>query len=229
MITLSFLVSLVSLALAGWMAVVVARIRREERDRSDARVAALTNMAEADFLPEPEPLPLSTATPVESAPGLFVDPTPVSPWGARLAIGGAMALALLVVLATAWLRAPSSGPAPAGSAVAATTPLELLALDHQQDGGSLTVSGRVRNPRGAQPVSSLVATVFLFGPDGAFMTSGRSPLEVPALDQGGESAFVVSIPVNGAVARYRVSFRDGTGHAVAHVDRRHAGSLARNE
>ena len=213
MITLSLLISLISLALAGGMAVVVSRMRREERDRSDARVAALSRMAEADFLPEPEPSDLAAATPAASAPGLFVDPVPPSPWGARLAIGGAMALALLVVLAGAWLRAPAPHRAPASGAQAAS-PLELLALEHRQEGASLTVSGRVRNPAGGQPVSSLIATVFLFGPDGAFLTSGRSPLEAPAVATGGESTFVVSIPVNGAVARYRVSFRDGSGHAV---------------
>ncbi len=60
------------------------------------------------------------------------------------------------------------------------------------------------------------------------MTSGRSSLEVPTLDPGVGSAFSVTIPVNGPVARYRVSFRDSSGRPVAHVDRRNPASLARN-
>jgi hypothetical protein len=230
MTILSLVISLVSLAIATAMAIVVARMRREERGRSDARVEALSRMAEADFLPEPDPFPTSTPTLVETSSGLFAEPDPASPWGPRLAIGGAMAVVLLVVVVVSLLRAPAAPATAAGiEAQAVAAPLELIALEHRQDQGSLTVSGRVRNSRSGQPVSSLTATVFLFGSDGAFMTSGRSPLDVPVLDAGGESAFVVVIPVNGAVTRYRISFRDAAGHAVAHVDRRNTASLARNE
>ena len=87
----------------------------------------------------------------------------------------------------------------------------------------------MRNPRGAAAIASPTATVFLFGADGSFLTSGRAPLERPTLTAGAESAFAVAIPVNGAVARYRVSFRDSANHPIAHVDRRNGAPLARNQ
>ena len=43
-----------------------------------------------------------------------------------------------------------------------------------------------------------------------------------------EAGFAVSIPVNGTVARYRVSFRDSANHPIAHVDHRSA-PVARNQ
>jgi hypothetical protein len=231
MTTLSLLISLVSLLVSGAMAVVVARMRRDERRRSDARVAALSQMAEGEFLSEPEPPPASATTALETSVGLFAESDPSSPWGARLAIAGGLAVILLVVFVVGLFRSPvtDAGIGADVRAQATTAPLELLALGHTQEGGNLTVKGRVQNPRGGQPVFSLTATVFVFGADGSFLTSGRSPLDVPSLRTGDESAFGVTIPVNGAVTRYRVSFRDSAGHAVAHVDRRNAAALARNE
>ncbi len=138
-----------------------------------------------------------------------------------------------IVFMIALFRSPSATDAGANLAAhtqaQAPAPLELLALSHARADGSLTVSGRVQNPRGGQPLETLTATVFLFGADGSFLTSGRSPLDVQPLGAGDESAFVVTIPVNGAVTRYRVSFRDGAGRAVAHADHRNAAALARNE
>jgi hypothetical protein len=37
---------------------------------------------------------------------------------------------------------------------------------------------------------------------------------------------VVSVPVNGAVSRYRVGFRTDDGRVISHVDRRTPESLA---
>jgi hypothetical protein len=184
-------------------------------------------MAMADFLPEPEIAPDPPAVEVETSGDLFKDPISSSPWSTRGAIAGGLALVMIVVLAIASMRSPTPGVQT--QQVEATKPLELLALGHTQEAGSLTVAGRVQNPRGAARVGNLTATVFLFGQDGSFLTSGRSPLDVATLDAGVEAAFAVSIPVNGVVARYRVSFRDGSGHPVAHVDRRTTPALARNE
>jgi hypothetical protein len=217
MTILALLISLISLVLAGGMTIVVSRVLRDERRRSDARVAALS---------QPEPPTAAAPMPVETPTGLFAETDSPSPWGARLAIAGALAVIVLVLCGIALFRSPA-GVTPQTAQVAA--PLELLTLRHTEESGSLTVSGRVQNPRGGQPVLSLTATVFLFRPDGSFLTSGRSPLDVQPLGVGDESAFVVSVPVNGAVARYRVSFRDSAGRAVAHVDRRSPAALARNE
>ena len=180
MTTLALLISLISLALAGGMTIVVSRVLRDDRRRSDARVAALSRMAEVDFLPEPEPTPASATMPVETSTGLFAETDSPSPWGARLAIAGALGVIVVVLCVTALFRSSPAVDAGTPSDVKlqtaqAAAPLELLALRHREERGSLTVSGRVQNPRGGQPGSSLTATVFLFGPDGsAMLASPRS-------------------------------------------------------
>jgi hypothetical protein len=244
-----------SLALAAGMTVVLFRVLREERQRSDARVEALSRMAagtiwERDmpaFLPEPDaPADHFSALPDESLPDesltgemlqgesrqtaaagtLFAEPEATSPWGPRAAIAGGLAACALTIAALGMAWSSSSKPA---AAPRPSAPLELVSLNHTQTATGLTVSGRVQNPSGSPQTEALTATVFLFGSDGSFLTSGRAPLDVSSLRPGGESAFVVSIPVNGTVARYRVSFRDSAGHPVAHVDRRTPESLARNQ
>ena len=229
--TFSLIVVLVALALCAGMAVVVARVLRNERRRSNARVEALASMAAPDFLPETDPEPAPASLPVDATERLFAGPDARSPRGPRAAIAGGIAFLALIVCMIALFRSPSATDAdmPAHSQASAPAPLGLLALSHAQADGSLTVSGRVQNPRGGQPLESLTATVFLFGADGSFLTSGRSPLDVQPLGAGDESAFVVTIPVNGAVTRYRVSFRDGAGRPIAHADHRNAAALARNE
>jgi len=242
-------ITLGSLALTAGMAVVVFRLLQEERRRSDARVEALSRMAagtiwERDipaFPPEPDtPEDRWSSLADESlqdesligeaaqtaAGTLFAEPDMESPWGPRAAIAGGLAACVLTIAALGMAWSSSSGPT---AAPRPSTPLELVSLNHTQTATGLTVSGRVQNPGGAPQTQSLTATVFLFGSDGSFLTSGRAPLDVSSLRPGGESAFVVSIPVNGAVARYRVSFRDSAGHPVAHVDRRTPESLVRNQ
>ena len=68
MSTLPCIVSLVSLSLAAAMAVLLARVRREEQQRSDARVAALSGMSATDFLSETSRTPTASPTDREFAP-----------------------------------------------------------------------------------------------------------------------------------------------------------------
>jgi len=63
------------------------------------------------------------------------------------------------------------------------------------------------------------AVVFAFDRTGAFLASGRAALDFSALSPGDESPFVVNIANVADVARYRVTFRSGSG-VVRHVDRR---------
>ena len=105
-------------------------------------------------------------------------------------------------------------------ATAAPAPLELLSLRHTQEPDRLTITGLVQNPRGAAPLVRVVATAFTFGPDGAFLASARAPIDFTSLASGDESPFVVTVPVSGAVARYRVGFRGEDGTVIAHVDKR---------
>jgi hypothetical protein len=90
----------------------------------------------------------------------------------------------------------------------------------------MVITGLVRNPSGAAVLAHVTATAFLFGSDGTFLASGRAPLDYTTLAAGDESPFVISVPVSGTVARYRVGFRGEDGKVLAHVDRRAIGTLA---
>jgi hypothetical protein len=270
--TLLISVTALSLLMAAAMAIVVMKLLRDERRRSDARVTALTEMASDDVpaaaavaagadLPlkaavrmtpqarpmpdvrpkpdrrvEPELLPKPSAAaihddlrlaPEAAAPldatdvrSLFDEPQRSSPWAGRLAI---IAAIVAVVGGGGWLLL--RGTQPQGTPAAAARPqqaatLDLLSLRHTQETGRLTVTGLVQNPRGAAPLARVVATAFVFGPDGTFLASGRAPLDFTSLGGGDESPFVVTIPVSGQVARYRVGFRGEDGTVIAHVDKR---------
>jgi hypothetical protein len=224
-----------SLALAVGMAIVIARLLREDRERSEARVAALAALA-AD--PVPSHRNITSALPdLELRPdaddrgeaGMFARHDEPSPWGRRSAIAG-----VLAVVVGAALFAASHGGAPASGAARSAgpaappvvRPLELLALRHSREPQGLTISGLVQNPASGAPLSRLVATAIVFGPAGDFLTSSRAPLDLSTLAPGDESPFVISVPVEGNVSRYRIGFRTEAGAVVAHVDRRTPDALA---
>jgi hypothetical protein len=163
---------------------------------------------------------------------LFAAKDQPSPWGRRVAVIGALAavLALIGFGAVRW-GDRSAAPSPAHVAAPAPTssepmPLELLSLRHLQRPKSLTVTGLVQNPRAAAPLSHVVATAFLFGADGAFLSSSRAPLDFTTLAPGDESPFVVTAPVSGVVARYRIGFRAADGRVIPHVDKRGPDAVA---
>jgi hypothetical protein len=229
---LSFFITLASVAVAVVMAILAARVLRSERLRSDARVEALARMAGvadsppanalADFLPEPDADPDRSAAvpmaPAEDPAGLFAEPEMPSPWRVRVAIAAGIGGVLLAVAGLAMLGSrPHSGRGDVAAVSTPTAPLELLALGDTMAEGRLTVTGRVAS---TSPVGAVMATVSLFDADGEFVASGRAPLEAGPLGPGSQSAFSVTLPVDGSVVRYRVSFRDAAGRAVAHVDRR---------
>lgn len=251
--TLLIVITGASLAMAAGMGAVLARLVREERRRSDARVADLMARAggpgrgrvseplvreapgvarrpvrpaaprgpsaEADLDLRPAPAP----APVAGVADLFSEPERSSPWGARFA-AAALMVAVVGTLGYALLSPGRSGPqGPAAAAVEpAAPPLELISLTHSAGPQSLTVSGIVRNPRNAPERSRLIATGFAFGADGTSLGSGRAPTDMTRLGGGDESPFVVTIPVTGPVARYRVGFRAEDGGVIAHVDARSA-------
>jgi hypothetical protein len=218
------LVTLLSLTLAAVMTVVAWRIAREERRRSDARVAALSGDIRSSG-----DLPLHERAPVATSADLFA-PAETS---ASSRMGPAIlgAAALLVIAAFVWSSTSHSAassssaartraaaaPTRTADAQAAAVPLELTALTHERDADRLTVRGIVRNPPAGTAVSGITAVVFLFDRNGDFVTSGRAPVE--ALPPGSESPFIVTIPNAKDVGRYRVSFRTDD-RIVPHVDRR---------
>jgi len=218
-------ISALSLILAIGMGVILFKVFNDERQRSDARVAVLAAAAAETELPlAPVTLdddePLATA-PVASHSELFITADEPSPWPRRAAVAAALAATVAIA---GYVLLPSRGQAPAAAPAVAAMPLELLALRHAQQGNTLTVSGTVRNPRAGAPQTQVFATAILFGPDGTFLTSGRAALDFTTLAPGDESPFVVAVPVNGTVARYRVGFRAADGSVIAHVDRRADGT-----
>jgi hypothetical protein len=272
--TVLVIVTGVSLALAAGMGMVLARTMREERERSDARVqlleelatgglggsnrqrqepeySAATRPAQAEVvrytdtlaapLPSAAPRRVSTPSkprrvvadlPLREAPpeeisgvqDLFRETHEPSPWPRRVAFaGGIAALVSLTMFGWTQLRTPESLPASSvadpGPASAATA-LELLSLRHTRDGNTLTVTGLVQNPKGGSLLSNVQATLFVFGANGTFLTSGRAALDYTSLVPGDESPFVIRVPVSGDVARYRVGFRGRDDQVLAHVDRR---------
>ncbi|MBI3049933.1 MAG: hypothetical protein HYY76_16660 [Acidobacteria bacterium] len=131
-------------------------------------------------------------------------PAIVTAVAAVLVIGGGMVL--------------RNDPRP-GPPTAAAAPLELVSMRHVRDGRTLTVTGLVRNPTDGTPLAGVAALVFAFDRDGEFAASQRAALDVPVLQPGDESPFVVILTDLAEVGRYRVSFRTDGG-LVRHVDRR---------
>lgn len=165
---------------------------------------------------------------------LFEEADAPSPWGPRFAVIGTLAAVVMIVAVL--LSAAHKGATPSQTsaapaqqpAVLASAPLELISLRHAQEPQRLVITGLVQNPRNGAPISHVVATAFLFGSDGAFLTSSRAPLDFTTLSPGDESSFVINAPVTGQVARYRVSFRTDDGRVIEHVDKRAPDAIARN-
>jgi hypothetical protein len=222
-------ITALSLILALAMGVVLFTVLREDRQRSDARVAALA-VASAKFdlplarrdpeaLPQPDPI-------VHTSNDLFAVSSEPSPWVRRLGVAAALAV---VIGGIGYMVLPARSAEPSTSATAPqNVPLELLTLTHTTQPSGLTISGTIYNPRGAAPVSQLFAAAVLFGPDGNFLTSARAPVDFTTLRPGEESPFVITVPVAGVVARYRVGFRTADGSVIAHVDRRADATAAQN-
>lgn len=246
------------------------RISRAERLRSAARVSALANAIDGTAVaPIDIPAPIADeAGPVAAPPpAAFAEwneadqrsathevARPVSMFDrdphsvvqgrplVKLAVGFAMAIAIIVVIAMTGDRHDATDVAAAGqpdAAQSATTgvaeasrrrpaqeALELLSMRHERSGNTLTVTGLVRNP-GAAASDSIMAVVFAFDRNGGFVASGRASLEFPTIAAGDESPFRVTVPDVKDVGRYRVSFRTTAG-VLRHVDRREPAAGAKS-
>ena len=222
-------ITALSLILALAMGVVLFTVLREDRQRADARVAALAAASARFDLPlshrQPEPAREPDQV-VHTSSELFAVNGEPSPWVRRLGVAAALAV---VIGGVGYVLLPARTAAPAApAATARNLPLELLTLSHTQQPSGLTISGSVYNPRGAAPVSQVFAAAILFGPDGNVVTSARAPLDFTTLGPGEESPFVITVPLAAAVARYRVGFRLADGSVIAHVDRRADATAAQN-
>jgi hypothetical protein len=226
-------VTLLSLGMAAALSVIVWRMLRDERARSEARVTALASMTSGPLdrpierqVPD---LPLRQAPATVGA--MFVEPERSSPWGQRFGVmaglGLVIATVVLFALAATGTRtsargaaAPAAAQNTSASAAVPAAGLELLSLRDARQGDSLTITGLVRNPQGGNALSRVTVTAYTFDDKGSFLASGRALLDVTALAAGDESPFVVTVPVTGTVARYRIGFRSEDGSVIPHVDRR---------
>jgi hypothetical protein len=224
--------TIVAVAAAIAALVIMYATLRHDRRRSHARAAALRTMAapadplyDAPVGPiEWDELPADGGREAERP--MFRESTEASPWGRRIAAAVVMAATVTAAGYVLLSRGDTAAP-PTTPSAATLPPLELLSLRHTQEDGRLLITGLVQNPRAGNPLTKVVATAFLFAADGTFIASGRAPLDFSTLAAGDESPFVLTVPVTGTVARYRVGFRGEDGRVIAHVDRRAAGTLAR--
>lgn len=228
-------VTLLSLMIAVFAAVLAWRVMRGERLRSEARIAALAadiDAAEDErpmrFDPSParlEPVSFDDA-PVAAPAGMFAEkPRERSAFRLVSAIGvAALIVAAVIVSLVVTSDGPSSNPAQKANAdttapAAANVTLELIALSHEREADRLTVRGIVRGMPPAPEQRPLAAVVLLFNREGTFIASGRADVQSAATDPAGERTFVITVPSPGDVGRYRVSFRSDE-HIVPHVDKR---------
>jgi hypothetical protein len=216
-------VTLASMSIAAIMSFVAWRVASDEQRRSDARVEALAAEIHGRV---PENAPSYTVTddlelrPIAAermnAP-MFAASRPAS--RSRLAAVVGIGVLLFGSVAVVAMVVTTGGSAATRTRTVTSAPLELVALDQERDHDTLTITGLVRNPASGPRLENLTAVVFLFTPDGGFLTSGRAAVAAAPLAPGGESRFVVSVPDSAGVGRFRVSFRVDD-HVVPHLDKR---------
>jgi hypothetical protein len=217
--TLTLTLTTISIGVAVLMMLIALRVVIQERRRSAARVAALQadiyHTADEDLIVLHDP----PSTFQSSSPAFDTATHPQAiPIAPLIAVGAAIIVGMLVGAAR-YRASATEEQSPANSVPVATKALELVALNHQQAGDHLTVSGVVRNPQAGNELDHLTAVVLLFNSQGSFMTSARSTVDAQALRPGTEATFVVDVPGAADVGKYRVSFRTDE-RVVPHVDRR---------
>jgi hypothetical protein len=223
-------VTIAAVVLALAMALVAWRVVRDERRRSEARIAALA--AEIHRLNGVRERDLPLHAWASNSPVVTTErPLPRRALATAIGAGALVVAGVAAILVLATVRADpvASGrgadetartPAAAGrrQAAAPSQTLELVSLSHEREQGRLVVRGAVRNP-GAAWGSQLTVVVLLFNAEGGFLTSGRAEVSRNGLPAGAEVRFVVTVPDAADVGRYRVSFRSDD-RVVPHVDRR---------
>jgi hypothetical protein len=233
------IVTVLSMGMAAALSVIVWRLLREERRRSDARVAALR---EAATVPSERlaaagahdlPLRVADDQPLVTS-ALFAEAERAPAWGSRIAIMAGMALLVSAAILFSLTAGGGRPSVPTRTAAAAAEPaqapssaaLELLSLRDDHRDGTLTITGLVHNPRTSTPLSRVTVTAYTFDGQGSFLASGHALLDVTSLSPGDDSPFVVTVPASDAVARYRIGFRGEDGQVIGHVDRRRQGPIA---
>lgn len=251
--TFLVVITIVAVAVAVAAFTAMRRVQRAERQRSEARVAALSAAAEvhgatdggwkqvggewqwvaspwsfADQEPRTKEQGLSSVPAAASAPAIaFGTVERGESTTGRLPLFAAAALILVLGGAMLFLRvsAHESDATVSAAAVQKIDPLELVSLGHQREANALVINGTVRNPLSGHKLEGLTAVVSLLDSKGGLVSTKDVPLDYRALGPGEEAPFKLSVPDSAAVARYRVSFRAGN-EMVPHVDRRSDTKLA---
>jgi hypothetical protein len=231
--TVLLIITLISAATAIVAFASARRLRRTERERTEARVAALAQAADThggldggwtQVGGEFQWNPAADGNPQSPIPAgsdrFFGTVQREETSGSRLPLLAAASLIVMLGGALIFLNTSASNDHAATVAqVNHSEPLELVALGHARDMSVLTITGTVRNPSSGVKVEGLTAVISLLDRAGALVSTKDVPLDYRALGPGEEAPFKVSIPDPGSIARYRVSFRAGTD-VVPHVDRR---------
>lgn len=203
--TVLLTITTLSLAAAAGFGILSWRVGRDEREREQARIAALSNA----MAPSAHETPLLAGVAVGSVFERTTEGLRGRP-AIKIVAGVAM---ILIVAGGVFIGSWMSGTSKTGA------PLELMSMRYTRQGTTLTVSGLVKNPSKGVAVNDVTAVVFAFNRNGAFVSSGRAPLDFSALAPGDQSPFIVNVPNVTDVARYRVTFRSGDT-VVRHIDRR---------
>ena len=228
------------IAVAAALSVGLWALVRERRAREAARVQLLQELAFPGPLAQPAPLSSAGAWDIEfesereTADGAMFshEVAPGVPSRRWLAIVGVSLLvaATVGVYAFGHRSRPaslSSAPAEKSPAQAATGvsrgPIELVALQHEMRAGRLVVTGALRNPADAAPLTNVEAVVDLFDRSDHVLATERTRIDRDLLAPGASATFSVAMPNVAGTARYRVEFRLGGRDALPHVDRRSAG------
>jgi hypothetical protein len=212
-------ITLFSIAVAIAASIVAWRVMREERRRSEARIAALA--AEIRGESNNEPALREGAPPALVADMFAAGPLPSAyPRTAALVGAGAFVVGVLIALVVV-VGGDSSEPSVAQEepVVADATELQLLSLEHERRDDQLIVRGTLNNLP-AQPEADLpTVVVLLFRSDGGLVTKASATIEPDPLTPDPDGTFAVIVPDASEIGRYRVSFRK-YDQVVPHVDRR---------
>jgi hypothetical protein len=197
-------ITIVAVAVAVLSVAQTWRLKRDAERRSEARVATLA----------------AAIDPPGSGPAtsIFIEregaPTSIHPL-LKVALGFGTVVALVIVLAVV---GDLLGRLPSPPAEPDTASLVLLAMEHERQRQTLTVTGVVRN-QGRERADRISAVVLVFDRAGKAVASGHAPLDQQTLNPGDESPFRIALLRVAEVGRYRVSFQNDEG-IVRHVDRR---------
>ena len=203
-----------ALAVAGVLLFYVLRLSHEDRERHEARSAALAEMI-GDGPVTPDVVHEAQADAHVEAPALFGEVQADRRAGSPLLLAAGVVV-VLIAIAGIYLFNRVGGTASASQGPA---PLELTSLAHERAGESLKISGLVHNPRAGRSYSDVAAVVFTFDRQGNYLSSGRAGLDFRQLPPGEEAPFAITLPSAAGVVRYRVSFRTDAA-VIPHIDRR---------